>query len=621
MLFENPAVAAKLPFPYNVPPPLQAAAAAAAAVPNLRFQTPIKAFACLTAATSNPMENAAAAAAAAAAGLIDPHHNRDLHQALVASIANNGVAAIGGGLTTAAVLKSAAQQSQQAVVQQQTQNSVVVSAGQDQPKQEQAQQAALALLKENVNASAGAGQNNGQPAMGGSNKSGSSGRSTPSLSGGSGSDPAPGKLFVGGLSWQTSSDKLKEYFNMFGTVTDVLIMKDPVTQRSRGFGFITFQEPCTVEKVLKVPIHTLDGKKIDPKHATPKNRPRQANKTKKIFVGGVSQDTSAEEVKAYFSQFGPVEETVMLMDQQTKRHRGFGFVTFENEDVVDRVCEIHFHTIKNKKVECKKAQPKEAVTPAAQLLQKRIMLGTLGVQLPTAPGQLLGARGAGVAAMNPLAMLQNPTQLLQSPAAAAAAQQAALISQNPFQVQNAAAAASMANQAGFGKLLTTYPQTALHSVRYAPYSIPASAATANAALMQAHQAQSVAAAAHHQQQQQQHHHQQQTHNAHVAAAQQQQQSHHSAVSNPASQAHSAAAAAALAANAANGAGAAGAHSLAAAAQQAGLMAGNPLNAAAAAAAAAANPAAAYSNYALANVDMSSFQGVDWSTMYGMGMYV
>ncbi|XP_017052423.1 poly(U)-binding-splicing factor PUF60-B isoform X1 [Drosophila ficusphila] len=572
-------------------------------------------------ARSNPMENAAAAAAAAAAGLIDPHHNRDLHQALVASIANNGVASIGGGLTTAAVLKSAAQQSQQTV--QQTPNSVVVSAGQDQPSQEQAQQAALALLKENVNASAGAGQNNGQTAMGGSNKSGSSGRSTPSLSGGSGSDPAPGKLFVGGLSWQTSSDKLKEYFNMFGTVTDVLIMKDPVTQRSRGFGFITFQEPCTVEKVLKVPIHTLDGKKIDPKHATPKNRPRQANKTKKIFVGGVSQDTSAEEVKAYFSQFGPVEETVMLMDQQTKRHRGFGFVTFENEDVVDRVCEIHFHTIKNKKVECKKAQPKEAVTPASQLIQKRIMLGTLGVPLPTATGQLIGARGAGVAAMNPLAMLQNPTQLLQSPAAAAAAQQAALISQNPFQVQNAAAAASMANQAGFGKLLTTYPQTALHSMRYAPYSIPASAATANAALMQAHQAQTVAAAAHHhqQQQQQQHHHQQQTHNAHVAAAQQQQQSHHSAVSNPASQAHSAAAAAALAANAANGAGAAGAHSLAAAAQQAGLIAGNPLNAAAAAAAAAANPAAAYSNYALANVDMSSFQGVDWSTMYGMGMYV
>lgn len=52
----------------------------------------------------------------------------------------------------------------------------------------------------------------------------SSGRSSPN------EDPAAAKLFVGGLSWQTSPEKLKEYFGMFGTVTDVLIMKDPLTQ-------------------------------------------------------------------------------------------------------------------------------------------------------------------------------------------------------------------------------------------------------------------------------------------------------------------------------------------------------------------------------------------------------
>jgi len=37
---------------------------------------------------------------------------------------------------------------------------------------------------------------------------------------------------VGGLSWQTTPDKLKEYFGQFGSVTDVLIMKDPITQVS-----------------------------------------------------------------------------------------------------------------------------------------------------------------------------------------------------------------------------------------------------------------------------------------------------------------------------------------------------------------------------------------------------
>ena len=64
----------------------------------------------------------------------------------------------------------------------------------------------------------------------------SSGRSTP----GSGSDSAPGKLFVGGLSWQTTPEKLREYFGQFGTVTDVLVMKDPVTQVRRTPGLLFF---------------------------------------------------------------------------------------------------------------------------------------------------------------------------------------------------------------------------------------------------------------------------------------------------------------------------------------------------------------------------------------------
>lgn len=84
------------------------------------------------------------------------------------------------------------------------------------------------------------------------------------------------------------------------------------------------------------------------------------NKTKKIFVGGLPPTLTDEEFRQYFENYGPVADVVIMHDQTTSRPRGFGFVSFDSEDAVDRVLQKNFHDLSGKQVEVKRALPKDA---------------------------------------------------------------------------------------------------------------------------------------------------------------------------------------------------------------------------------------------------------------------
>lgn len=71
------------------------------------------------------------------------------------------------------------------------------------------------------------------------------------------------KLFVGGLSWDTTDSSLQAAFANFGEIVDAKVITDRETGRSRGFGFVTFAEPSAgTDAIAEMNGTLLDGRTV-----------------------------------------------------------------------------------------------------------------------------------------------------------------------------------------------------------------------------------------------------------------------------------------------------------------------------------------------------------------------
>jgi len=227
------------------------------------------------------------------------------------------------------------------------------------------------------------------------------------------------RIFVGALSQNTSEQSLLEYFQQYGAV-ECTIHMDKQTGRSKGFGFVSFQDGGMqsgdlIQEVLSIK-HTVDGKTVDckvsvqkglaPPPQNPLNVPAASSRSgnpanggfdpsawqqpmahgrggtmrgspqlpdgrapasgeaptqHKLFVGGLSQRTTKESMHEYFSTYG-LCDCVIMVDKETGRSRGFGFVVYELQDAVLSALSMQGHELDGKQVECKACEEPNAPT-------------------------------------------------------------------------------------------------------------------------------------------------------------------------------------------------------------------------------------------------------------------
>ncbi|CAM9139791.1 unnamed protein product [Ectocarpus sp. 6 AP-2014] len=257
------------------------------------------------------------------------------------------------------------------------------------------------------------------------------------------------KIFIGGLSFETTDEALKRYFEQFGPVADAIVMKDAVSRRSRGFGFITYMNSASVDAALSVKQHIVDNRRVEAKRAVPRSEvppkvePQQqlaqspsiqsqnswdtpfamesyalrgvtpegrtrSNSTvsassmgglitldgvpmaTKIFVGGLHYETRDASLQAYFEQFGPVQTAEVMFNRETHKSRGFGFVVFESEESANAVLQSSHHTVNGKVVEVKRAVPRAQSSTGGSNPSSPAMMG-----YPPSPSALGPGMGGG----------------------------------------------------------------------------------------------------------------------------------------------------------------------------------------------------------------------------------
>jgi len=195
-----------------------------------------------------------------------------------------------------------------------------------------------------------------------------------------------GKIFVGGLSWQTTEESLQFHFEQFGPVKSVEVMRDRVTGDPRGFAFVVFHDAATVDVVMNEPNHEVNHKIVDVKRAQargvappsihrkdesnraasaaqPAQQSDQSQSTEqvnnKVFVGGIPPSVDKQRLQQIFEEFGAVADCIVMVDQVTNRSRGFGFVTFENgTNGAQKAIAAQPLNIEGRHVEVKLATPK-----------------------------------------------------------------------------------------------------------------------------------------------------------------------------------------------------------------------------------------------------------------------
>ncbi|XP_053783121.1 RNA-binding protein 39 isoform X6 [Desmodus rotundus] len=141
---------------------------------------------------------------------------------------------------------------------------------------------------------------------------------------------------------------LEEFFSTVGKVRDVRMISDRNSRRSKGIAYVEFVDVSSVplaigltgQRVLGVPIIVQASQAEKNRAAAMANNLQKGSAgPMRLYVGSLHFNITEDMLRGIFEPFGRIESIQLMMDSETGRSKGYGFITFSDSECAKKALE------------------------------------------------------------------------------------------------------------------------------------------------------------------------------------------------------------------------------------------------------------------------------------------
>ncbi|KAK1309220.1 Polyadenylate-binding protein RBP45B [Acorus calamus] len=221
------------------------------------------------------------------------------------------------------------------------------------------------------------------------------------------------KIFVRGLSPDSTSDDLVGTFSPYGDLEDCNVVLDRPSGKCKGYGFVLFRRRSAALKALKHPEKKIRGRPAYCQLASlgPSSSERSGDQHhhadvagRKIYVSNVHQDVDRGRLRSFFERFGEIETGPLGFDTTTGKSRGFALFVYRTQEGAKKAMEEPYRMFEGHQLHVRKAADPKGKAPAQPVLAAAAQnMGIFG-QNPLYGAMMAAAPGMGLMGPSPYSL-------------------------------------------------------------------------------------------------------------------------------------------------------------------------------------------------------------------------